>query len=248
MPFVKLDCGMLDSSIWPDKPARDLFITALLMAHPAQFNSPQAQLNVNSLEETGWIAPPGWYGFVEAAGPGIVDRAKLPIQEGMEALKRLGSPDPDSRTAAHEGRRLIRINGGYLVLNFFIYRDRDYTNAIRQRRHRQKKVTVNQQVSQTVAPHSDPKRNGVTSLSVTHTEAEAEAYKIPPRGSRHSSVAEDIKRQTELKRIDEALKLMSDRVARDAFGTPQYSQKEKDKRTIMLNKKQQLLDALGYVV
>src|SRR3990167_930952 len=34
MPFVKLDCGILDSTLWFDRDARDVFLTALLMAVP----------------------------------------------------------------------------------------------------------------------------------------------------------------------------------------------------------------------
>src|SRR5207245_2482798 len=47
----------------------------------------------------------------------------------------------DSRSDAHGGRRLIRIDGGYLVLNFIAYRDRDYTGATRQKAWRERTKT-----------------------------------------------------------------------------------------------------------
>lgn len=134
MPFVKLDCGILDSTLWPDRAAREVFLTALLMAEPFELKEPAPQLEVSSLERTGWIVPPGWYGFVKAAGAGIVRRSLVDLEEGLAALGRLGAAEPDSRNTAHDGRRLVRIDGGYVVLNFMVYRARDYTRGPRHRR------------------------------------------------------------------------------------------------------------------
>jgi len=101
------------------------------------------QIAVGSLDYTGWSVPPGWYGFVEAAGPGIVHRAGLddrgPIfQSAMEALARLGEPEPASRSHAFDGRRLVRVDGGFIVLNFIQYREKDSTTAERSRRWRER--------------------------------------------------------------------------------------------------------------
>jgi hypothetical protein len=137
MPFVKIDCGILDSTLWMDRDARECFVTALLMAQPREFTSSIAQIEVESLNDTGFVAPPGWYGFVPAAGVAIIRRAGILDQKaGFQALSRLGSPEMESRSPEFEGRRLIRIDGGYLVLNFMKYRDRDYTGAERARRYR----------------------------------------------------------------------------------------------------------------
>ena len=118
MPFVKLDSGILDSTLWVDRDQRDLFITALLMAEPRELTEPLAQLQVDSLEPTGFQVPPGWYGFVPAAGPGIARRALVDSEPGLVALRALGSPDPESRSHDFEGRRLVRVDGGYVVLNY----------------------------------------------------------------------------------------------------------------------------------
>jgi hypothetical protein len=136
MPFVKLDCGILDSTLWVDLPACRMFETALLMAVPREICDVMPQFAVRTLDPTGWVVPPGWYGFVAAAGVGIVRRAHLDEEDGLAALERLGAPDPGSRSADHDGRRLVRVTGGYVVLNFQVYRDRDYTNAERCRRYR----------------------------------------------------------------------------------------------------------------
>ena len=155
MPFVKLDCGILNSTLWFDKMCRDIFITALLMAEPYELEEPSPQLEVCSLTETGWSVPRGWYGLVHAAGVGILHRAGVNEGEhGKAALTRLGAPEPDSRSKGFDGRRLVRIDGGYIVLNYMIYRERDYTSADRSRRYRAKRrdeAINNQTRAETVA-------------------------------------------------------------------------------------------------
>lgn len=148
MAFVKLDCGILDSTIWGDREAREVFITALLMAKPRQLFVEMPQLCVNSLEMTGFVVPPGWYGFVEAAGPGIVDRCKIEREAGMAALERLGSPEADSRTPDYGGRRLVRVDGGYVILNYAKYRAKDHTAALRSKRYRIKKKNAGKSARQ----------------------------------------------------------------------------------------------------
>ena len=138
MPFVKLDCGILNSTLWFERECREVFITALLMAEPREFLEPIKQLETRSLEETGFVAPPGWYGFVEAAGVGILSRARVPDEKGFEALERLASPEAGSRSRDFDGRRMIRVDGGYVILNYMRYRDRDYTSAERSKRYRQR--------------------------------------------------------------------------------------------------------------
>lgn len=139
MPFVKLDCAIVDSSLWVDRDLRSLFITALVMAEPFELTRPEPQLHVRSLDETGFVVPPGWYGLVRSAGSGIIRRDGIEAEAGLRALEALGSPDPESRSEAFEGRRLVRIDGGYVVLNYFTYRDKDFGAADRMRRMRERR-------------------------------------------------------------------------------------------------------------
>ena len=136
MAFAKIDTRILDSSVWIDRGIRDIFLTALLMAHPYELTEASPQLKVENLEPTGFVVPPGWYGFIGAAGSGLVRRALMEPAEGTEALKVLGEPDPESRSHDFEGRRLVRVDGGFLILNFMKYRDRDSTTAERSKRYR----------------------------------------------------------------------------------------------------------------
>jgi hypothetical protein len=141
MPYVKLDTNILHSTLWVERTQRDVFITALLMAEPHEFMEPQRQLNIDNLlyTEPPFIAEPGWYGFVKSSGHGIANAAGLTKKSGLQALRELGEPDPESRSKDYDGRRMIRIDGGFLILNFMKYRDKDHTAALRQRKLRQRR-------------------------------------------------------------------------------------------------------------
>lgn len=176
MPFVKLDCGILDSTLWFDNDARNIFITALLMAEPFVLKEPTVTYEVCAIKETGFVVPPGWYGFIRAAGPAIVRRAGLDQKAGSAALKRLASPEAESRSPDFEGRRLVRIDGGYLILNFQKYRDKDYGAAERMRlwRQRQKEIRYGDRVTRDA---DSVTRDGVIVTVVTQAEAEAEGIR-----------------------------------------------------------------------
>lgn len=173
MAFVKLDTGILDSTLWMDREARECFVTALLMAVPQEFEAPIQQIEVRSLSHTDFAAPAGWYGFVPAAGIAIVRRAGIAeIERGFAALERLGAPEVESRSPEFDGRRLIRIDGGYLVLNYMKYRDRDYTGAERARRYRERHKEI---ASRRDVPSS--RRDGTVTSRMQSAEAEVEAEK-----------------------------------------------------------------------
>lgn len=155
MVFVKLDKGILTSTLWPDVPAREVFITAMLMAEPFELEQPIEALRVRAIEPLGFTVPKGWYGFVAAAGIGIIRAAMVDTEEGLLALERLASPDPESRTPDFEGRRMVRIPGGYLVLNYDRYREKDHSTAERSRRYRAKKAAAKAATRDVVAVTRD---------------------------------------------------------------------------------------------
>lgn len=140
--FIKIDVQTLTSTTYADKPAWDVFFAAMLVAaHHPPFDTgePEPQLEVRSLTKTGWCVPPGEYGFAPAAGIGLIRTAQIDMEEGLAALERLGAPEPDSRSQEFEGRRLVRIDGGFLILNMGRFRSRDHTAAERQRRYRERR-------------------------------------------------------------------------------------------------------------
>ena len=91
MGFTKLFSSIVTSSIWSeDDKTRIMWITMLAMA--------DAQ------------------GRVDGAVPGMADMARMSVADAEEAIGKLCGPDPYSRTADHEGRRLRAIPGGWEVL------------------------------------------------------------------------------------------------------------------------------------
>lgn len=136
MPFVKLDQGILNSSLWVDVALRDVFITALLLSRPHELREPTEQLDIETGEPTGFVIPRGWYGWVDASPIGLISRAIIEPEKGFAALRRLGLPEAGSRSKAFDGRRLARVDGGFVVLNYVTYRDRDHTAGERMTRYR----------------------------------------------------------------------------------------------------------------
>ncbi len=112
MPFVKLDCGIIHSSLWAeDSDTKICWITLLLLADAT--------------------------GFVRAAASAIAREAGIPAEVARRALDLFQSPDDESRTPDNHGKRVEKVDGGYRVLNYEKYRERDYTNAERQKRWRE---------------------------------------------------------------------------------------------------------------
>lgn len=161
MAFVKLDCGILHSTLWHQRPARELFVTALLMARPHELTEAAPQLEVRSLDPTGWHVPPGWYGLIEASGAGIAHQAVVDQEAALTALEQMGRPEPESRSQAFEGRRMVRIDGGYIVLNFAKYRQKDHTTAQRSAKYRKRKERL----------AKPTRRHTVTARGATQAEA-----------------------------------------------------------------------------
>ena len=139
MAFVKLDCGILRSTIWDlDAETCKVFITLLAMARPS--------------------------GLVDCCSPGVAHEARLSIERTEECLAILESPDPRSRTKSDNGRRIERTEEGYLVLNYPKYRERDHTNAERQARFKSKDaVTEVTALPQPVTPLPSASASGSSS-------------------------------------------------------------------------------------
>lgn len=185
MAFVKLDTGILNSTLWIERDQRELFITALLMAEPREFQNPTRQIKIGVLEWGDFEAPPGWYGFVPAASVGIIRRAGVDAEPGMEALRKLGEPEPESRSKEFEGRRMIRVDGGFLILNYMKYRDKDHTAAERQQRLRDRRKVLRSVTSRRDDAQSQ-RDVALQSRNITDADADADAYKEPPPKKRRS--------------------------------------------------------------
>jgi len=91
-------------------------------------------------------------GYVTSSLPGLADVARVPLDQTIDALTKLSSPDPYSRTKDYEGRRIEEVEGGWRILNYIKYRNmksrEERRIQVREavRRHREKKaaeITVN---------------------------------------------------------------------------------------------------------
>jgi hypothetical protein len=116
------------------------------------------------------------FGRVHASVPGIAHQSRVPDAAAREALRVLESPDPDSRTSDHDGRRIERIEGGWRLLNYVMYREMKDAEAQRERKAKNKRdQRSRQRMSPKVSPHVT---NGHPKITRSHpiAEAEAEAY------------------------------------------------------------------------
>jgi len=119
MPYAKLDSEIIRSSIWADPPpTRVLWITMLAMKDQN--------------------------GFVATSRSGLMRAANISAEEFDRAVNTLESPDPDSRTPDNDGRRVSRMEGGWLVLNnnkYLLPEDvKRAQNKERVERHRRSKL------------------------------------------------------------------------------------------------------------
>ena len=96
--YSKLDCGIVDSSLW---------------------EMPHEYLRV-------WIAmlaKTDATGYVRVAATAMARLCHLTREEFDRVIDTFTSPDPESRTPDHEGCRLEKVDGGWLILNYLKYRE-----------------------------------------------------------------------------------------------------------------------------
>jgi len=127
MSFSKLSSGIVNSSIWEE----DDHVVRVWIA---------------------FLAKKDENGYVETSYNGMKRVCNIKNDpDGLkfdDAINILESPDNDSKTKDHEGRRIERIIGGWIVLNHHLYRlkeeeIREQTRE-RVRRHRDKNKDVTQ--------------------------------------------------------------------------------------------------------
>lgn len=109
--YNKLFTQILDSSIWLEThPTRIVWMTLIA-----------------SMDEKGYAH--------FAAVENLANRARVTPQEAKEAVRCLESPDKNSGDPSHDGRRIERVPGGWVVLNAKKYRS-TVTRSIQQEQTR----------------------------------------------------------------------------------------------------------------
>src|SRR3990167_2613671 len=95
--YTKLFASILDSSIWLEALATRIVWLTLLAAKDSD-------------------------GFARFASiENLARRAIVSVAEAEAAIAKLESPDPRSSNPEHEGRRVERVPGGWLILNAALY-------------------------------------------------------------------------------------------------------------------------------
>lgn len=148
--YNKLFTKILDSSVWLTSDATRLVWLTFIA----------------SMDEDGFCP--------FAAVGNLAHRARVSLDACHDALRVLEGTDAESSNPAHDGRRIERVPGGWVVLNAQEHRDM-VTRTIARERTRAR-----------VARHRERKRacNGAVTQSEAYTEARSEKIKPVRRASR----------------------------------------------------------------
>lgn len=123
MGYTKLFSSIVASTIWrEDNETRLVWITMLAMKNERH--------------------------VVEASIPGLADLARVTMEDCKKALRKLSSPDEYSRNQENQGRRIMKCDGGWKILNGEHYRrlmseeDRKAYKAAWQKEYRKRRKTI----------------------------------------------------------------------------------------------------------
>jgi len=155
MGYAKLFSSITESSLWSEpKEVRILFVSMLARADAA--------------------------GFVEASVPGLARVSNLTLEETESSLEVLSSPDPHSKNDTADGRRIVKVDGGWCLVNYEDYRNRRDDNRkreyMREYMREYRKTSVNPRKTKKLTVRQQVKPN-VLELAQAEAEAEAEAEK-----------------------------------------------------------------------
>jgi hypothetical protein len=135
--YVKVHKSMLLSSIWDEDDATRITWVTLLML----------------CDQTGYVG---------ASITGIAHMARLSVEQAEAAMAVLMAPDAASRSKAHDGRRVVAWERGYLLVNYVALKDGDdeTTRKVQgraaSRKHRSNKQDLEQQAQLAEAGASQP--------------------------------------------------------------------------------------------
>jgi hypothetical protein len=140
--YNKLFTSILDSSIWLEQPATKVVWVTLIAA----------------MDEDGFAH--------FSAIQNLANRAVLPLNETEAAVTILESPDTNSADREHEGRRIERVPGGWMVLNARKYHDLT-TRAVAKEKVRQR--VQKHRLRKKIAPQTQDQRNADVTASSENT-------------------------------------------------------------------------------
>lgn len=195
MSYAKLFSSITESSLWCEpKEVRLLFVSMLARADAA--------------------------GFVEAAKPGLAKLANLSIAEIEIALESLEGPDPHSKNPDNDGRRILKVPGGWMLLNYEGYRNRQSDDERREymrdymRKYRKGRK---QSVNCGKPPDANSKESPSASASPYSSNEKGEAENLPFTSERFRKAwadwqdhREEIKKPLKPTQAEKQLKMLSE--------------------------------------
>ena len=105
-------------------------------------------------------------GYVRAEARAISRMTNIPVNDVVRGLEELMQPDPESRTTDEEGRRLIKVEAGYLIVAYEKYRDEKplcmSRDAIRMREKREKERLIAEKQEQEEEANRDEQKRTET--------------------------------------------------------------------------------------
>jgi hypothetical protein len=145
--YNKIFTKILDSSIWLESnPTRIVWLTFLA-----------------AMDETG---------FAQFAAVGnLANRARVTIEEAEEAVRILSRPDGSSSDPENNGRRIERVDGGWIVLNAEKYRD-IVTRAIAQQQTRDRVARFRARVKKEISNDPVTLGNGLVTPSEAYSDTD----------------------------------------------------------------------------
>lgn len=147
--YVKLFGSILKSSVWDESPAtRLVWITLLLLADED--------------------------GFAQGVERGLARQANVSPEECFAALEVLAAPDLASQTQDYGGRRIEKVEGGWLVLNYKKYREIKTREQLQAAARQRRKYHADKQLGGSVGEESREAREvsrSSASLSVSASSA-----------------------------------------------------------------------------
>lgn len=160
--YNKIFTKILDSSIWLETDATRLVWLTLIAA----------------MDEDGFAQ--------FASVPNLAHRARVEISAAEDAVKVLESPDINSGDPDHNGRRIERVPGGWIILNAGKYRD-IVTRAVGMQRTRERVAKFRAKHKHVTTGNGDvtPPNEPVTpSVSDTQSTANTETPVVPLAGDK----------------------------------------------------------------
>lgn len=114
-------------------------------------------------------------GVVEASVPGLAVMARVDRTLCEQAISVLSAPDPDSRTKTDEGRRIAPVKGGWHVLNYEAYRDKQTAEEAKAKKSARQARWRARHPGHVDAEETPETQRDAGSREETHSEAEASA-------------------------------------------------------------------------